>query len=337
MSLPTKLLNWNGILPNQRITFVSLIDTMQNYLYGIKTHHLAHGTTTLWSASGGTGPTNAADHTDRWSSAATVTPRATIAAASQGWWIGTRPDGAQIKLCFQGASDDIAKISFSPGALFALAGTTNNEPTATDEQVISSGQTLIGSTASADRVWHGWCDSTGNNYRYVIFRSNQIVGVMWGMETFTNLTVSPCVISPAIRGFFIAGNNSAASNYISTAFSTSTNNSTGSVIRTVISSVGFNAQCAWGAEELGGSVTALDGVNCEVNGNAPLIRTIGISSLTAGTRGKVGNCIDYWITQDSQLSGVTTTGKDFIQIHTSATASTGALWPWDSSTTPQTA
>jgi hypothetical protein len=287
--------------PGARITFVSLLDTMQNYLFGIKSFLTTGGLSVVWSASGGTGPTNSSDHTDRWSNAAAVTPRATIAGASQAWVVLLDGNGGQLLLAFQGASDDIARISYSPGALYTLAGTTNQQPTATDELPISTATTLIGATASADRVWHGLVSSDAKAYRFTILRSSVVIGQTWSVENFTLATLPGSVTcSPAVM-VTCFGTTQIGLETLTGFHGGYGANAAGALARAVISSVGTTVQCSlatWGfnSNSAGNFITGqpeLQGTNGYLPWPSILL------SVTTGGKGFLGTPIDFWTTAPS--------------------------------------
>lgn len=320
--------------PGARIAYVSLIDTMQNYIYGLKTFLLANGYTLLWSASAGTGPTNSGDHTDRITSAGTFSPRGAGAGNSQGWFILTDGSGAQLMIAYQGASDDICRISFSPGALFVQAGTTNQQPTATDECLITSAATVIGSATSADRVWHGWTTADGKNCRFMIYRSSAIVGQVWGLEHMTlptlpgNVSFVPAVAPDAVWGFAFTAAAIASSSSSAGAFSASVQ---GGLTRALISSVGFNVQCglsSWSAS----NVVAPQVMST----NAALQGTSGFSpwpltlvSVMASADGYVGALVDWYLSNPTGYSVGDGFGSAYNWIQVGVN-----LWPNPSLTAP---
>ncbi len=158
MAKPQLTKSWT-ISPNVRYTpFVSLNACMGWFLYEHKRAMLAAGFTVKFSSDGTTGPASAADTTDRWASQSSgPLTRATVAAAVQSWIVMQNVDGVQTLLTYQGASDDIARISMSQSGAFTLAGTTTHQPTATDEVICTSTMSVINATASGDRVMHMGC------------------------------------------------------------------------------------------------------------------------------------------------------------------------------------
>lgn len=160
------------ITPNVRNAYVSLVSMMGWWLYQNKLAMTTAGWTVVFSCDGTTGPTNSSDTTDRWASSANCQTRATSAAAAQSWIVLANADGVQVLFAFQGASDDICRVSMSQGALFTLAGTTTNQPTATDELIITNGTTVINATTSADRVMSIGC--TTESWWSACFRAGAI-------------------------------------------------------------------------------------------------------------------------------------------------------------------
>lgn len=335
MTLPVPTQTWS-IDPNHRANFVSVIDATQQVFYNVKNWLVTHGYTVVWSASGGTGPTNAADHTDRITSAATWTPRATIAAASQAWIVLLDGNGVQILLTFQGASDDICRISFSPGALFALAGTTNQQPTATDEQVVVSGTTIVNATASADRVYDIWVNSTATMFRVIVYRSS-LPQSFWGVEKMTSQVVLPATFSPPVWGFFY-GNTSTNYQFASTSNSIMSSGSVNTVGGVAKVHTSVDVSClVGGSGEAFGSIGGFGGTfwtveKPELQGSAnEILLPMGCMSNTANANGKLGNRIDWWAALTNNAA-VPAHGDTFGALQFLAL---GALiMPWDGVTTP---
>lgn len=336
MPLPTIAKTWKQLLtagtPGKRVTFVSVLDTMQNFAFELYTFLTAgSGAGTLyshvWSCSGGTGPTNSSDHTVRITSAASWTPRATVAGASQAWFVLSGALGEQILVTFQGASDDICRISFSPSGAFALAGTTNQQPTATDEQVVMSATTIVNSTASADRILHFWARDDAKGFRVAIYRSSVLAAAIWGIEEFTSGVTTPASVSVALWGFAFSSGNTAAS-ALHGGFAAS---SRGGVIRTTVSSVGFNAQVYLQTESDNGgnSAIALYTFQPELQGSGYAPYLFGIHTATTGTRGRAGNPIDWWGCSPASVAQGDGFGTSYQFIQEGA-----FLWPNPSNTAP---
>lgn len=174
MTAPQTTKNWS-ISPNNRRAYTSLVDQVGYFVYTNKTRLLANMWTHVWSCDGTTGPTDASDHTDRITGVATFATRATVAAAAQSWVVLENPDGVQLMFCYQGASDDIARISYSASGAFTLAGTTTNQPTATDEIAFCAASSIVNSGTSLDRILQIWCAADGTAWRCVVFRNNALI------------------------------------------------------------------------------------------------------------------------------------------------------------------
>jgi hypothetical protein len=149
MTIPTAVKTWT-ISPNNRISYVSLLDTTQRYLHGIKTFLLAHGWTTKGSAKSGTG---AMDNTDRWTLTTDVTPRGATQAVSCGWWVGQDANGAQLCLAACGPTDDCGRISFSPSGGFTI---TPNSGVLAAVSVSSGSKTWTRTTTGGDAGTGSW-------------------------------------------------------------------------------------------------------------------------------------------------------------------------------------
>jgi len=177
MTFPQLSKNWT-ISPNVRQVYTSLLGVGGWYAYENKTRMLAVGWTVKFSCDGTTGPTNGADTTDRITSAATFATRATVAAAAQAFYVLQNADGVQIMFTYQGASDDIMRISYSPGGLFTIASPSTNQPTATDEIIVSAATTIIDPTTSLDRVMSIFCSDNTTAWRCVLFRNSSLISCL---------------------------------------------------------------------------------------------------------------------------------------------------------------
>lgn len=342
MALPTIIATWKQLLttgtPGARVSFVSLLDTMQQTLFRVK-DFLCNGSaattkySVLWTASNGTGPTNSNDHTDRWTSAATITPRGTSAGVSQAWAVLTDGNGAQILLAFQGASDDICRISFSPGALFTLAGTTNQQPTATDEQVILSTTSVVGATASGDRILQVWASDDAKMFRVAIFRAGVVVAPVWGVELFTSGMTAPAAATPCVWGFaFSDGNLAVGTTALSAAWSA---NARGGLVQTTVSSIKYSCQTQMAIESANlagtyGPAPQQYTYQPELQGAgfAPYPIALHTTNQT-GSRGRLGNLIDWWCVSPASVADGDGFGTSYQFIQMGS-----VLWPNPSAQAP---
>lgn len=324
MTLPVPAKTWT-ISPNNRISFVSLLDTNQHYLFGIKAFLKTNGYAVKGSASAGTG---AMDAVDRWTTFADVTPRGANTVTSQAWQVLTDGNGCDILLAFQGSSDHQGRIAFSPGGLYVAAGTPNQQPTATDEvEVIAASTSLVDATATADRVWHGWVSTDKKACRFAIARQSVFVAVFWGVEALVSTVVTsdklmgvPVTFSPAVWGFQYTPSQMSFSNFLTT------NNGRA---RVIVASVAFNATLLGGVEEFNSSATQWGNVKTELQGaiGYPLY-PLSIGSNLSGAQGKLGNLVDWWAGRTSSVTDGDTYALQLIS------TSGGIAWPWDSSTQP---
>lgn len=296
-AIPAYVKTWTQKLttgvPGARIPYVSLIDLAQNYAYGVKAFLVAGGCSVVWSASGGTGPANSADHTDRITSAATWTPRATVAGASQAWVVLLDGNGGHLLLSYTGGSDDVFYVAYSPTAAFVLAGTTNQRPTAIDEIPMNTGVTMVGTNTSADRVWHGLITSDAKNYRFCIARSGVLLGQIWGVDAFTVTTAIGAGVSIplAVTAYGFASTSwEAASTFFTTG---SANNAFRT--RVVISSVAFTTVCGVSSYNINGQSVGFVSYQPEIQGASSgyIPFPCFLFGSTASARGFLGTFIDF--------------------------------------------
>lgn len=176
--------NWN-IAPNLRRPYTSMADQVGWCFYENKTKMLAAGWTVKWSSNGTDGPTGPGNTIDRWSSIANIATRGTASATAQSWIVLQNTDGLQVLLAYQGATADVARITYSPGGLFVPQGYSapqfNYQPTATDETYCLTGGSLVEPSTSQDRVMTIWTTTDSTQWSFVISRSDVIVNAI-GVE-----------------------------------------------------------------------------------------------------------------------------------------------------------
>lgn len=171
MTAPITTKLWS-ISPNNRLTYPgTLAGVMGWWAFTNKTRLLSASWTLVWSSNGTTGPTNSGDNTDRILSASDFGVRATVAASPQSWFLVENSDGVQLLFTFQGATDDVARVSMSPGGLYTLAGTTTHQPTATDELLTSALSSVVGTSTGEDRIAHIWTADDSSAWRCVVYGS----------------------------------------------------------------------------------------------------------------------------------------------------------------------
>jgi hypothetical protein len=187
-----------SISPNVRNVYVSLPDMAGWWIY----ENHAYLKSKAWVVVGTSdGLTAAFDGpgTDRLASKANAQVRGASAAAPQSWSLLENADGVQLLIAYQGASDDIIRISFSPGGIFVVAGTATHQPTATDEVIVSAANSVINATASLDRVMTIWASDDTKHWSNITFRGGTILG-SFGVERINDLT-GTSVFSPPYVGY----------------------------------------------------------------------------------------------------------------------------------------
>lgn len=312
-----------GMLLNQRITFTSLNQTLSAYISIITTQGIAKGYTRLGSSNG---TTAAFDGVSRWSS--TAATRGATTTTAQSWDIITAANGAQTLFAYTGASDDVCTIACSPGGLYTLAGTPTFKPTAADECLATSTQTIINATASGDRIANVWIDLAHNGWRAAIFRANVLTGPLICVELIDPIFVlSPASIPVPVWAACLASSSIAGTTLLG-AYNVS---AAGGQARALISATPVTVNLGASCKSLNGSFTVENGLPQELNGSNFLIRAIGVASSTANARGDVGNRFDWHYDQEQLACGQLDAAKNWIYINQNPTsgAGIGILWTWD--------
>jgi hypothetical protein len=307
---------------NNRIGFTSLNATMAAYLFGLKNFLVGTmGYAVKYTCDGTTGPSSSSDHTDRWTDATKTTTRGSTSGSAQSFAVLTDGDGVDFMLTYQGASDDIARFSYSQGALFTPAGTANQQPTATDEAVALSGTSLINSTASGDRVWHAMATTDRKNWRAFICRGRAVCAAYLALEGYATALISPAAQSPAK----VAMGQTFANTFAPSAAVVGVCRLHGSADATASLLIG--RQDGW-------TTNQYEGFNLELQGGKGcLIRAQSIWSTTASARGKVGNLVDWFVSSDLRVDLAMTDGRKWVHLTGSTSlGSASILWPWDGAT-----
>lgn len=202
MTAPITSKAWT-ISPNNRLVYPgTLAGVLGWWAFTNKTQLLAATWTLVWSSDGVTGPSGAGDNTDRIPNAAAFTTRATVAAAPQSWFLLQNPDGFQLLITYQGATDDIARVSYSAAGLYALAGTTTHQPTATDEVVLSTATTIVGASTTIDRVMSIWTADDGSAWRCPVFASGAFQSCLT-VDKVTRIAPATTFPWPYVAGNFV--------------------------------------------------------------------------------------------------------------------------------------
>ncbi len=319
-----------GMLVNQTVTFVSLLTTLGTYIVGITNQAIAQGYTCAGSSNGTTG---AMDGTNRCTTAAGFAVRAANTTTAQSWIVITAANGAQTLFTFTGATDDICRITGSPGGLFIVAGTATFAPTATDEVPSVSGTSIIGTATSGNRVFNVQIDSAHNGWRAFIFSAS----ILCGPTLFGELFDPAFIIGPgatcAVPTWW--GCHSTNSIQSTSFFGGYTVNAVGGSCRMIVGGVAKTINMGGSAKAFGGVFNAQDNAAQELNGSFFLLRTIGLQSVTTTARGDVGRRFDWLFSHELKACGETDAAKNYVFLNISSTAGAnpGLIWTWDGTST----
>ncbi len=335
MPAPVLQRDWT-IVPNQRIpiaSYATLVTQGGRYLRLIADTLLANGYTCKGSCDSTTG---AMDGVNRWSSDANASHQAANTTSAVSWMVLTDGNGCNIVLSFVGATGDIARISFSPTGVTAVAGTSTFTPTSSDEIVLFTGVSLITNSTTQDRVLYVWVDSEAKSMRTCCFSSNAVTNGTWGVE-LVNANRTTMTFSPAVWGFaFIAANLALTSSLFFAAY--------------VVNQNGGQARINGTTTSLGCGAEMFASANAQVfagNVKPELQQASGIcmfpvmiGSTTATRQGPCASLYDVWTGKFANLTGgcivdVIYPGGQWIQICGSSNGS--IVWPWDGTTIPQAA
>lgn len=321
MTLPTVQKTWS-ISASNRVTYVSLNDTVASILYGVKNYLVTTGAYTVkYTCDGTTGPTSGSDHTDRWASKANCTTRFNGSAGAQSFVVLTDGNGCDILITYAGATDDIFKVSFSPSGVFTPAGTANQQPTATDQQDFVPGTvSSILATTSGDRLWSCWVDSQNKLFRVAIARAGSWVGLIWGVELVASRVSGGVSFSPAVWGFNYTPANMTAGSAIGFGATNYSVNVRGGLAK----ANSTNIQCLGGLEYFGGDAAQWGNVKTELQGSTGYpIFPLSVGSITAGAQGPVGDLYDWWLGRTTSVSHGDVYGSNQF-----ACMGPGIFWPW---------
>lgn len=319
-----------GMIVNQQITFVSLLTTLGTYITGITNQAIAQGYVCAGSSNG---VTAAMDGTNRCTTAAGFAVRNSSLTAAQSWIVITAANGAQTLFTFNGASDDVCRISGSPAGLFVVAGTATFAPTATDEVVAITGTTIIGTTNSGNRIYNVQIDSAHNGWRAFVFSAGVLAAaVLYGELFDPAFIVGPgatCAV-PTWWGATSPTNINTGGNFFSSYSANTLGGSTrmivGGTARTI--NMGASAKCT------SGLFTNENNVVQDLNGGLFTFRTVGLHSITTNGKGDVGRRFDWLYTNEFKACGELDSTKNWavLSLQSVAGGSSGMMWTWDGST-----
>lgn len=330
MGLPTVTLTWDFSKINQRRANSALNDQTSFVFFTAWRYWIdTLGWTVKYTCNGTTGPTSAGDHTDRLTTQASCTTRATVAAAAQSFGVATDGAGVDHLLTYLGATDDTFTYTASPGGLFTPAATSTNEPTATDAVIVMAGLSLVGGGAG-DRVTSMAGSIDKKNFRLWVYTGGVLAREFWIERCASTVIGSLAWTDPLVVGNMGAQAGTAAfgtaGNNVIGASNGGAQGSTGNAYARIANQI---AVVNGGAELYNGSTRVNQGVNnfltanCELNGGGPIVPTV-FASTTTFVEGKLGNRVDSWFPFVTGITDNTWFGTNFNYMYLNT-----RLVPWD--------
>jgi len=311
--------DWS-INPNVRNTFSTLIDMSGWYIYQNHTWLKTHGWTVKFTSNGITGPSSNADAVDRIISNAAASVRGTSATAIQSWTVLTSSDGVQLLFAFQAAGvsptgDDIIRISYSPGGLYVINVTDSRfQPTATDEVVITTGNSIVNATASADRVMTIWAADDGTAWSNILFRS-LTHQTTFGFEKINNYCATGVFAKPYVAYRYTAFDRSvnpggAGPVYDASSTAAGVATWTGTLARVFTAGASRTTRLGGGTIQtaaVGGSSLSIEDVFLSntpalQNGTMPLFPLFWTGEKAANLDGFIGTPTDWWVGMSGSIS-----------------------------------
>lgn len=202
-------------------------------------------------------------------------------------------------------------------------------PSAYDSYSITDGtalgQSTIGATASGDRVYHMWVDSTSKLFRCAIGRAGSCINV-WGLELFNYSAGSTTTCSPAVWGFMYTRGGCVAAQ-LEGIYGVGTSASGG----VAAVSVGGVANVAF----IGGGITnfaapvllGATALNLNDAGRALVpLHFLGMITSNTNMAGRLGVSYDHWMGYVPAADMDVYTGSTLIHV------SNQLVWPWDGAT-----
>jgi len=325
MAYPTITRTWH--ISTTRSTYASLAATVGDGIYALKEALLLRGYTMWASSDGTTGPTDANDRTDRIAASTNFRTRATVAAAAQSWVMVKDGNGIYILITYQGATDNVFRVSYSVLG-YTLAATKTHQPTATDERVLCSTVDMVSATTSGDRLFHIWVSSDAKAFRVAVAHASAWVGGMWGIEEIVPDTFAAAVtFTPTSVGYYFVVVGMGAASGILNNYSA---NAAGFLGNMIVGGVTYAITCGGVTEGYaGGSLQAFLSDSIATLQGDYLITPIDLVSNAVGAKGRVGSLVDWWIGGRSAGSGDVLDSANYIAMLVGANPT---IWPWNGST-----
>jgi hypothetical protein len=196
--VPVQLIKAWSINPNVRNAYITMLDMGGWFIYENHAFLKTKGWTVVGTSDGLTaafdGPA------DRLASKANCQVIAAIVGAPQSWSLLENTDGVQLLITYQGSSSDRIRISYSPGGLFVVNSPATHQPTATDEMVVSTGNTVVDPTVGLDRVMTIWASNDSKHWMVALYRNGTTITNI-GVERVTDITGATGVFAVPYVGY----------------------------------------------------------------------------------------------------------------------------------------
>lgn len=332
--LPTATLPWrlDAADKNNVVTYTTLLATSGTTMFQIATKLVSVPGNSCAGSSNGV----AANMTGTaWANAAAAQVRGATTTTPNSWMIIEDSDGSQFLLSFVGSSDDVWRLSWSPGGLYTLAGTATHTPTATDEIGLQTANVSVIGAAAGNRVWHVWQTPDAKNFRVIIARAGNTIGA-FGMETF-NVNVGPAgtsILGPQVTftpspkwGFWYTRTNMGVTQ-LTAAYTAGRGGGAMAVIAGVPTVANLGASC-----RMTNGTAAYGSVNVatlQTGGTVAYALTpLGLGSQVSGAEGEAGDRYDWWIGKSTGVDADLYPGSNLIHV------GVALVWPWPPLITPQ--
>lgn len=285
MAMPAKIKTWTPST-NNRITYVSVLDTHQKQLHELKEFIKAASGVTVKGS--GDNAAAAMDGVDRIASS-TEWVRGNGVSAVHSWEVFTWTTmGIELLLEYCGSNDESMRLCYSVAGYSINATNARFSPTAADEVQLLGSATNGGawgvSTASGDRIWSAFRATDGKGLIFMAARAGVWVTLV-AFEEIVSVVVAPATFSPSVVGCVMAS---------SPVMSSWTNGLLWKTRVNGFSLTGGSLGCVVTVEgtTLGPIPTVVTGPQ-ELQESSVPVMPLGLWSVTqVGARGKLGNLID---------------------------------------------
>ncbi len=326
MALPTPAKTW-VIDPCNSVAYsTTKIEQVATIMLAIKNSLLTMSGVTVKGSCNGT--TGAMDGVDRWASATDVSTQASSATAAQSWIVLDLANmgGAELLLTNHSTVAGNFGVQFSPGGLYAAAGTATHKPTATDDQNMaatpSNGGGLQTSAGLVTQLWSTWLASDGSALAFAVAAGGAWQGMM--VLQLVTSRVSVGTFSPAAVGLRLTPAAGGVFSSWGTAQAYCRLNPGGGAVNVI----GFLGAEGVKNGIVGSQLTSI----AELQGSAHNMFQVSLWSETATARGAVGVLVDLWAGNTGAADGDTypnDTSRLFVQFG-------DLILPWDGSSVVMT-